>query len=113
MSPGSKAPSPRFIQDIARVYAELQQAVASAERVFTLADSEPEVTDRPGAIDGRKELTRLGLQPQRQAQGLERFGHDIKVRPDIGRPRRIDEADGGTRPQAAWFADVRLARRGV
>jgi len=39
------------IQDIARVYAELQHAVASAERVFSLADAVPEVTDRPGAID--------------------------------------------------------------
>jgi ATP-binding cassette subfamily B protein len=39
------------IQDIARVYAELQHAVASAERVFSLADSVPEVTDQPGAID--------------------------------------------------------------
>ncbi len=39
------------IQDIARVYAELQHAIASAERVFALADSVPEVTDRPGALD--------------------------------------------------------------
>ena len=39
------------IQDIARVYAEMQQAVASAERVFSLVDAVPEVSDRPGAID--------------------------------------------------------------
>jgi len=39
------------IQDLARVYAEMQHAIASAERVFSLIDSEPEVTDRPGAID--------------------------------------------------------------
>jgi ATP-binding cassette subfamily B protein len=39
------------IQDIARVYAELQHAVASAERVFSLADAEPDVTDLPGAIE--------------------------------------------------------------
>lgn len=39
------------IQDIARVYAELQHAVASAERVFSLSDAVPEVTDRPAAID--------------------------------------------------------------
>jgi len=39
------------IQDIARVYAETQQSIASAERMFSLIDSVPEVTDRPDAID--------------------------------------------------------------
>ncbi len=39
------------IQDLARVYAEMQHAIASAERVFSLIDTEPEVADRVGAID--------------------------------------------------------------
>jgi ATP-binding cassette subfamily B protein len=39
------------IQEMARVYAEMQQSVASAERVFSLLDAKPEVTDRPGAAD--------------------------------------------------------------
>jgi len=39
------------IQDMARVYAEMQHAIASAERVFSLIDAVPEVTDRPGAVD--------------------------------------------------------------
>jgi ATP-binding cassette subfamily B protein len=39
------------IQDLARVYAEMQHAVASAERVFSLIDAVPNVVDRPGAID--------------------------------------------------------------
>ena len=39
------------IQDLARVYAEMQHAVASAERVFSLIDALPEVTDQPGAVD--------------------------------------------------------------
>jgi ATP-binding cassette subfamily B protein len=39
------------IQEIARVYASMQQAVASAERVFSLVDAVPEVRDRPDAID--------------------------------------------------------------
>lgn len=39
------------VQDLARVYAEMQHAVASAERVFSLLDAEPEVRDRPGAVD--------------------------------------------------------------
>ncbi|MCX7682894.1 MAG: ABC transporter ATP-binding protein/permease, partial [Anaerolineae bacterium] len=39
------------VQDIARVYAEMQHTIASAERAFSLIDAVPEVTDRPGAID--------------------------------------------------------------
>jgi ATP-binding cassette subfamily B protein len=39
------------IQDLARVYAEMQHAVASAERVFSLLDSAPEIRDQPGAVD--------------------------------------------------------------
>lgn len=39
------------IQDMARVFAEMQQAIASAERVFSLADAKPDIVDRPGATD--------------------------------------------------------------
>lgn len=39
------------IQDIARVFAEMQQAIASAERMFSLIDSQPQISDRPHAID--------------------------------------------------------------
>jgi ATP-binding cassette subfamily B protein len=39
------------IQEVARVYAEMQHAIASAERVFSLTDAIPDVTDQPGAID--------------------------------------------------------------
>jgi ATP-binding cassette, subfamily B, bacterial len=39
------------IQDLARVYAEMQHSVASAERVFSLIDAVPDVVDRDGAID--------------------------------------------------------------
>lgn len=38
------------IQDLARVYAEMQHSIASAERIFKLADTPPEVHDRPGAV---------------------------------------------------------------
>ncbi len=38
------------VQDLARVYAEMQHAIASAERSFSLIDAVPEVADRPGAI---------------------------------------------------------------
>lgn len=39
------------IQDLARVFAEMQHAIASAERIFSLIDSKPEIADSPGAID--------------------------------------------------------------
>ncbi len=38
------------VQDLARVFSELQRAIASAERIFTLVDTEPEVKDQPGAV---------------------------------------------------------------
>ena len=39
------------IQDLARVYAEMQHAIASAERIFSLVDAVPDITDQPGATD--------------------------------------------------------------
>lgn len=39
------------IQEMARVYAEMQHAIASAERIFSLLDTVPEVADRAGAVD--------------------------------------------------------------
>jgi len=39
------------IQDLARVFAELQNALASAERIFSLEDTPPDIVDQPGAID--------------------------------------------------------------
>ena len=37
------------IQEMARVYAEMQQAIASGERIFSLIDAVPEIQDRPDA----------------------------------------------------------------
>ena len=39
------------IQQMAAVYASMQQAVASGERIFSLLDTEPEIVDVPGAFD--------------------------------------------------------------
>ncbi len=54
------------IQDMARVYAEMQRSVASAERIFSLIDAQPDVVDRPGAvevgaIEGRVEFERVSF----------------------------------------------------
>jgi ATP-binding cassette subfamily B protein len=38
------------VQDLARVYAEMQHSIASAERIFKLIDTPPEVHDRPDAV---------------------------------------------------------------
>ena len=38
------------VQDLARVYAEMQQSISGAERIFTLLDTPPEVADRPDAV---------------------------------------------------------------
>jgi ATP-binding cassette, subfamily B, bacterial len=39
------------IQDLARVYASMQQAIASAERTFSLIDTEAELVNKPDAFD--------------------------------------------------------------
>lgn len=39
------------IQDLARVIAEMQRAIASAERIFTLIDTTPDIKDKPEAYD--------------------------------------------------------------
>jgi ATP-binding cassette subfamily B protein len=38
------------IQDLARVYAELQRSIASAERIFSLIDTEPDIFNNPDAV---------------------------------------------------------------
>lgn len=66
------------IQDLARVYADMQHAIASAERVFSLIDSTPDVTDRPDAIDpgtiqGDVEFDHVGFYYQPGKPVLENF----------------------------------------
>lgn len=39
------------IEDLARVFASMQHAIASAERVFSLIDAKAEIVDKPNAID--------------------------------------------------------------
>jgi ATP-binding cassette subfamily B protein len=38
------------VQDLARVYAEMQHSIASAERIFKLVDTDPEVRNRVDAV---------------------------------------------------------------
>jgi ATP-binding cassette subfamily B protein len=39
------------VQELARVYAEMQHAIASGERIFSLVDATPDISDRAGAVD--------------------------------------------------------------
>ena len=39
------------VQELARVYAEMQQSIASGERIFSLIDAVPEIQNQPGAAD--------------------------------------------------------------
>ncbi|MBI5824476.1 MAG: ABC transporter ATP-binding protein [Chloroflexi bacterium] len=41
------------IQDLARVYAEMQHSIASAERIFKLVDTPPEVHNRSEAVEAK------------------------------------------------------------
>jgi ATP-binding cassette subfamily B protein len=47
------------VQDIARVYAEMQHAIASAERIFKLVDTPPAVHNKPDAIDAQTLMGRI------------------------------------------------------
>ena len=38
------------IQELARVYAEMQHAISSAERIFKMLDTPADIVDRPGAL---------------------------------------------------------------
>ncbi len=50
------------VQDIARVYAEMQHAIASAERIFKLVDTPPDVRDRPGAVPAETLLGEIAFE---------------------------------------------------
>ena len=72
------------VQDLAHVYAELQHAVASAERSFSLLDSKPEVVDGPGAVDpgtirGEVEFEHVDFYYQEGKPVLKDF--NLKVKP--------------------------------
>jgi len=44
------------VQELARIFAEFQNAQASAERIFSMLDIEPEIKDSPGVVKMMKEF---------------------------------------------------------
>ncbi len=72
------------VQDLARVYSEMQNAIASAERTFSLVDATPEVADRPGArhtptIRGEIEFDHVDFYYEADKPVLQDFS--LKVQP--------------------------------
>lgn len=72
------------IQDLARVYAEMQQSVASAERMFSLIDEIPQVhnlTDAcdPGTISGDIEFENVTFYYEDEKPVLKDFSLKIKA----------------------------------
>jgi ATP-binding cassette subfamily B protein len=72
------------IQDLARVYAEMQNSVASAERMYSLIDAIPEVKDRqsasdPGTILGEIEFDHVDFYYDEDKPVLKDFS--LKVKP--------------------------------
>ncbi len=71
------------IQDLARVYAGLQQAVASAERTFSLIDTQAELTDRaqaydPGSLAGDIEFDHVDFQYEAEKPVLQDFSLTVR-----------------------------------
>lgn len=71
------------IQEMARVYAEMQQAVASGERIFSLMDAEPEIVDRadatdPGTLRGDIEFEDVDFYYEADAPVLSNFNLMVK-----------------------------------
>jgi len=50
------------VQDLARVYAEMQHSIASAERIFKLVDTDPEVRNKPDAVPAESLLGEIEFQ---------------------------------------------------
>ena len=71
------------IQDLARVYAEMQQSIASAERMFSLMDSLPNVNDRleafdPGTVQGTIQFENVDFYYEEDKPVLQDFNLTVK-----------------------------------
>ncbi len=71
------------IQEMARVYAEMQQAIAAGERIFSLLEAEPEIQDRadaadPGTLRGDIEFDHVTFYYEADSPVLTDFNLEVK-----------------------------------
>ncbi len=72
------------VQDLARVYAEMQHSIASAERIFKLIDTPADVRDRPAAVPaqtllGEIEFDRVAFHYEDQKPVLQDFSLRVRA----------------------------------
>jgi ATP-binding cassette subfamily B protein len=103
------------VQDLARVFSEMQHAIASAERSFSLVDSRPEIIDRPGAIApeslrGEVEFDRVSFWYKEGEPVLEDFSLRVSENESIA---LVGPTGGGKTTIASLLCRFYEPRRGV
>ncbi|MBN1439668.1 MAG: ABC transporter ATP-binding protein [Anaerolineales bacterium] len=103
------------VQDLARVFSEMQHAIASAERSFSLVDSRPEIVDRPGAVAaeslrGAVEFDRVSFWYKEGEPVLEDFSLRVGENTSIA---LVGPTGGGKTTIASLLCRFYEPRRGV
>jgi len=103
------------VQDLARVFSEMQHAIASAERSFSLVDSRPEIVDRPESVDpgtlrGEVEFDRVSFWYQQGKPVLEDFSLRVRENETIA---LVGPTGGGKTTIASLLCRFYEPRRGV
>jgi ATP-binding cassette subfamily B protein len=103
------------VQDLARVFSEMQHAIASAERSFSLVDSRPEIVDRPGALSpetlrGTVEFERVAFWYKEGEPVLEDFSLRVQENESIA---LVGPTGGGKTTIASLLCRFYEPRRGV
>jgi ATP-binding cassette subfamily B protein len=103
------------VQDLARVFSEMQHAIASAERSFSLVDSHPEIVDRPGSVDpgtlrGEVEFDRVSFWYKEGKPVLEDFSLAVRENESIA---LVGPTGGGKTTIASLLCRFYEPRRGV
>ena len=104
------------IQEMARIYAEMQQAIASGERIFSLVDAVPEIRDSSGAqapdtLRGDIVFENVDFQYEEEKPVLRDFSLHVKQGENhrAGRARPAPES----RQSSTWSAAFTNPQRAV
>ena len=110
------------IQQISQLYTTYQQGMAALDKIFDLLDTEPDMTDKPGALDpgqlrGEIELEDVsfsygGGRPTRREVGVEDVSLHVPAGPDAG-PGRRRPAPASRPSPSSWRASTTPRRGGV